>query len=221
MLDGLTLIHRAFPRKPRGPLELDAGGGPGLSPGDLTRGGGGLTAWPPPHSLLPPRHGSSHGLCPLGQPAGCRLGRDSQRPRETGRCPGEIWDPGLMEHGLCLLLLNPSSPQNGGALGLRRRGWNRGSRAIQPPQPHGADPLVPHSYQSGETPSGSGSPPAVSRSPVHPAPQAGQASSCWCWDLTEPEMGASPHPPMTDLDITSLLLQVCICSHLTHWKMML
>lgn len=53
MLDGLTLIHRAFPRKPRGPLELDAGGGPGLSPGDLTRGVAGSLPGPLPTHCFP------------------------------------------------------------------------------------------------------------------------------------------------------------------------
>lgn len=50
-----------------------------------------------------------------------------------------------MEHSLCLLL-NPMSPQNGGAPGPEEAGLEQGSRTIQPHQPLGADPLVLHAY---------------------------------------------------------------------------
>lgn len=97
-----------------------------------------------------------------------------------------------------------------GPLGLRRRGWNRAAG----PSSHTS--LLVLTVWS-RTPTEVGRPPqvralpAVSCAPAPCPPSWGKPLPCWCWDLTEPEMGASPNP-ITDFIVTSLLLQAWICS---------
>ena len=102
-----------------------------------------------------------------------------------------------------------------GPLALRRRGWNRAAGPSSHTSLLGLTLWSCTPTEEGRLPQGQG-PHLLSAAPLPLPPQVGQASSCWCWDLTEPEMGASPQPPITDFDITSLLLQAWICSHLTH-----
>lgn len=121
-----------------------------------------------------------------------------------------------MEHGLCLLLLNPRFPQNGGALGLKRRVWKRAAGPSSHPSLVGLTLWSCTATEVGRPPQGWG-PHLLSASPLPThLPRPGKPLPVGAGTSQSLRWGCPPHPPMTDFDITSLLLQVWICSHLTH-----